>query len=258
MVFDDSTVYFQSTVVIWRLGNPFSREMRSHVPRSLSRALIGKLILRTSPRRSANITGGTLFADSRSIGALVSNARVYVRRHVAEPLKRKRTDTQILSFHVCATSRSSDSSPSFNTAMITRANNSTWKYVGSNEPLQTIDSLANQTIQLQERSFTASCHLHITILRIFISEAYTIRMYVHKSFERTRRGSCKTSLQLSQSIEMIFVFLIYVPSPSPSIAPLPRNSQLAFFFTHGRDSTDDDLPSKQGEECIGTAVGRLS
>lgn len=71
----------QSIAVIWRLGNPFAREMRLHVSRSLSLALIGKLILRTSPHRSTNITDGTPICWS--IGALVSNARIYVRRHVA-------------------------------------------------------------------------------------------------------------------------------------------------------------------------------
>lgn len=63
----------------------------------------------------------------------MSNARICVRRHVARPLKRKRTGTQILSYHVCATSHSSDSSPSFdiaNAPCSTRANDSNWKYAG--------------------------------------------------------------------------------------------------------------------------------
>lgn len=194
-------------------------------------ALIGKLILRTFPRCSANITDSTLFVDSRSIDALESSARICVRRHVAEFLKKKRTDTQNLSFHVCAISRSSDFSPSFDTAMphpvITRANDSNWKFVGRdltsyfNRPILwwSDHPVVGTIVYVTVYCFLPLVHHNSSNVRIFVKwslhDPYIymyvyVYMYINRSRELEGEAAKRPT---SLAIDRNDICIPYVPSP---------------------------------------------
>jgi len=152
-----------------------------------------------------------------------------MRRHVAEPLKRKRTDTQNLSFHVCAISRSSDFSPSFNTAMphsvITRANDSNWKFVGRdltshfNRPILWWSDHPVVGMIVTVYCFLPLVHHNSSNVRIFVKGSLhdpylyvCVCVYVYQSFERELEGEA-AKRPTSLAIDRNDICIPYVPSP---------------------------------------------